>query len=185
MSQTSWFGEKTATAGLVAGFFGGLALGWLFSSSVFVNNSVKVVPNAFDFCRNEREEERNVDPGASDAEGEYKLVLVVRNDLRMGRGKVAAQCSHATLACFQKSLEKIPHIVDTWFAGGQAKVVCRCDSADDLEYLRREAKDRGLTTCLIRDADRTRIEAGCRTVLGIGPAPSRLVNDIIRHLRLY
>jgi hypothetical protein len=38
----------------------GLALGWLFSSSVFVNNSVKVVANAFDFAKNEREEERHV-----------------------------------------------------------------------------------------------------------------------------
>ena len=60
MSHASWFGEKTATAGLVAGFFGGLALGWLFSSSVFVNNSVKVVANAFDFDKSEYEEERNV-----------------------------------------------------------------------------------------------------------------------------
>ncbi|CAF4626388.1 unnamed protein product, partial [Rotaria socialis] len=29
-----------------------------------------------------------VDPGSSDAEGEYKLVLVVRNDLKMGHGKL-------------------------------------------------------------------------------------------------
>ena len=76
MSQSNWFEEKTATAGLVAGFFGGkqkeknenfvreyslgLALGWLFSSSVFVNNSVKVVTNALDFEKDQREEERNV-----------------------------------------------------------------------------------------------------------------------------
>lgn len=34
----------------------GLALGWIFSSSVFLNNSVKVVSNAFDF-----EKDQNVD----------------------------------------------------------------------------------------------------------------------------
>ncbi len=76
MSQTSWFEEKTTTVGLVAGFFGGkngrkivwiclcyvlgLALGWLFSSSVLVNNSVKVVANAFDFEKDQCEDERNV-----------------------------------------------------------------------------------------------------------------------------
>lgn len=38
----------------------GLALGWLFSSSVLVNNSVKVVANAFDFERNQDEDERDV-----------------------------------------------------------------------------------------------------------------------------
>ena len=29
--------------------------------------------------------------------GELKMVLVVRQDLAMGKGKIAAQCSHATL----------------------------------------------------------------------------------------
>jgi hypothetical protein len=38
----------------------GLTLGWLFSSSVFVNNSVKVVSNAFDSNRDEREDETSV-----------------------------------------------------------------------------------------------------------------------------
>ncbi|CAF4534463.1 unnamed protein product [Rotaria socialis] len=168
MSHTSWFEEKTATAGLVAGFFGGLALGWIFSSSVFLNNSVKVVSSAFDFEKDQSLDEKCVDPGSSDAEGEYKLVLVVRNDLKMGHGKIAAQCSHATLACFQKACEKIPDVVDTWFFGGQAKVVCKCESDDDLEQLRRQAKFKGLTTCLVRDV-----------------APSRLINDIIRQLKIY
>ncbi|UJR33339.1 hypothetical protein I4U23_020788 [Adineta vaga] len=185
MSHSSWFGERIATAGLVAGFFGGLALGWLFSSSVLVNNSVKVMSNNFGFEKDQCEEEKGHDPGSSDAEGEYKLVLVVRNDLKMAQGKVAAQCSHATLACFQKACERIPNAVDTWFFGGQAKVVCKCDSDDDLEQLRRQAKFKGLTTCLIRDAGRTRIDAGCKTVLGIGPAPTQLINEITRNLKLY
>ncbi|CAF0930297.1 unnamed protein product [Adineta steineri] len=185
MTQSSLYGEKVATAGLVAGFFGGLALGWLFSSSVFVSNSVKVVANSFDFEKDQCEDDKSFDPGSSEAEGEYKLVLVVRNDLKMAQGKVAAQCSHATLACFQKACEKIPRIVDSWFSGGQAKVVCKCESDDDIEYLRRQAKFKGLTTCLIREAGRTKIGLGHRTVLGIGPAPSYLINEITRHLKLY
>jgi len=40
--------------------FLGLALGWLFSSSVFVNNSVKVVSNTLDFERDDNGEERKV-----------------------------------------------------------------------------------------------------------------------------
>ena len=43
-----------------------------------------------------------------------------------------SQCSHATLGCFQKACEQTPDAVDTWFSGGQAKVVCKCESADDL-----------------------------------------------------
>jgi hypothetical protein len=75
MNQAPWLGEKTVVAGLLAGFFGGknqrysvndkvfisgLALGWLFSSSVFVNNNVKVVSNKFDSGKDEREDERTV-----------------------------------------------------------------------------------------------------------------------------
>jgi len=179
------FGDKSAVAGLVAGFFGGLALGWLFSSSVLVNNSVRVVGNAFDIGKDEREDEKNFEPGCSDTDGEYKLVLVVRSDLKMGKGKVAAQCSHATLGCFQKAIDQCPDAVDTWYNHGQPKIVVKCDSADELEELRVQAKRKGLATCLIRDAGRTQIEPGSKTVLGIGPAPSHVINDITRHLKLY
>jgi peptidyl-tRNA hydrolase len=36
------------------------------------------------------------------------------------------------LGCFQKACEKMPDAVDTWFSGGQAKVVCKCETADEL-----------------------------------------------------
>ncbi|CAF2027311.1 unnamed protein product [Rotaria magnacalcarata] len=180
MDQVAWLSEKNFVAGLLAGFFGGLALGWLFSSSLFVSNKVKTVSNAFDSTKDERDDERSFEPGCSDTEGEYKMVLVVRNDLKMGKGKVAAQVRKINFSC-----EQNPDSVDTWFTCGQAKVVCKCESADDLEQLRLQAKRKGLTTCLIRDAGRTQIEPGSKTVLGIGPAPSKLINEITRHLKLY
>jgi peptidyl-tRNA hydrolase len=46
--------------------------------------------------------------------------------------ELSQKCSHATLGCFQKACEKIPSAVDTWFSGGQAKVICKCESDDDL-----------------------------------------------------
>ena len=111
------------------------------------------------------------------------------------------QCSHATLGCFQKACERIPKSVDTWFYGGQGKVVCKCDSDDDMyaedrgyshtsnyedclfsrEQLRVQAKFNGLTTCLIRDAGRAQLGAGSRTVLGIGPGEFRNVPLVIWH----
>jgi hypothetical protein len=36
--------------------------------------------------------------------GEHKMVLVVNMDLKMGSGKVAAQCSHGELRRFEKSV---------------------------------------------------------------------------------
>ena len=32
---------------------------------------------------------------------EVKLVMVVREDLKMGKGKIGAQCGHATIAAFE------------------------------------------------------------------------------------
>ena len=45
--------------------FLGLALGWLFSSSVLVNNSVKVMSNNFGFEKDQCEDEKNVRRGLS------------------------------------------------------------------------------------------------------------------------
>nr|CAH0105900.1 unnamed protein product [Daphnia galeata] len=36
----------------------------------------------------------------------FKLVLVVRNDLKMGKGKIAAQCSHAAVAAYKQVKQK-------------------------------------------------------------------------------
>ena len=57
-----------------------------------------------DHARHDRvdEELARLQPGLLE---EQKLVLVVRTDLGMTKGKIAAQCSHATLACF-KTLQK-------------------------------------------------------------------------------
>ncbi|MCD7465769.1 hypothetical protein HAX54_001878, partial [Datura stramonium] len=39
---------------------------------------------------------------------DFKMVLVVRNDLKMGKGKIAAQCSHATLGLYKKLHNRAP-----------------------------------------------------------------------------
>jgi len=38
------------------------------------------------------------------ATGETKMVLVVRSDLKMGKGKIGAQCGHAVLGAYKKGV---------------------------------------------------------------------------------
>ena len=38
----------------------------------------------------------------SNAFGPTKMVMAVRMDLKMGKGKIAAQCCHAAVAAFKK-----------------------------------------------------------------------------------
>ncbi|MEN2500148.1 MAG: Peptidyl-tRNA hydrolase protein 2, mitochondrial [Marteilia pararefringens] len=100
-----------------------------------------------------------------------KMMLIVRNDLKMGKGKIATQCSHATLKCYQKSVKQCPELVADWEMFGQAKIVAKCDSLEKLKEIEQRAKKAGLVTGLITDAGRTQVEPNTVTVLGIGPAP--------------
>ncbi|KAK0374193.1 peptidyl-tRNA hydrolase PTH2 [Colletotrichum paranaense] len=123
---------------------------------------------------------------------ECKLVLVVRTDLGMTKGKMAAQASHATLACY-KSLSKIAakdpsspaaKILSRWENLGQAKIAVQIKNQDEMLELMGKARSLGVTSEVIADAGRTQIEAGSLTVLGVGPAPRSLVDQITGHLKL-
>ncbi|KAF5368547.1 hypothetical protein D9758_002349 [Tetrapyrgos nigripes] len=114
---------------------------------------------------------------------ECKLVLVVRTDLQMSTGKIAAQCSHATLAVYKTLLSSNPAFLRQWERSGQSKVALRCSSEDELLLMQAQAQSLNLCARSIQDAGRTQIAAGSRTVLGIA-GPARLVNQITGKLRL-
>ncbi|XP_004870417.1 peptidyl-tRNA hydrolase 2, mitochondrial isoform X2 [Heterocephalus glaber] len=117
--------------------------------------------------------------------GEYKMVLVVRNDLKMGKGKVAAQCSHAAVSAYKQIQKRNPNMLKQWEYCGQPKVVVKAPDKETLIELLTHAKMLGLTVSLIQDAGRTQIEPGSQTVLGIGPGPADLIDKVTGHLKLY
>lgn len=119
------------------------------------------------------------------AEGPAKMVLVVRTDLGMQKGKVAAQCAHAAVMCYKKALAEQPKVLSSWETLGQTKVCLRVGGEDELLHLAGLAREAGLVTAVVRDAGRTQVEVGAFTVLGIGPAPVSQVEVITGHLRLY
>jgi len=122
-------------------------------------------------------------PGSTE---ECKLVLVVRTDLGMGKGKIAAQCSHATLACYKTLLRADPThpVLRRWERLGQAKVALKVESEEDLLMLQAQAVSLGLCAQVIHDAGRTQIASGSATVLGIGPAPKSKIDEVTGHLKL-
>ena len=68
-------------------------------------------------------------------ESPVKLVLVINNDLKMGKGKIAAQAGHASVSATMKAGEKSPSILDSWLKSGQKKV-CLKTNFDDLISVR-------------------------------------------------
>ena len=62
----------------------------------------------------------------------FKMVLLIRTDLNMGKGKIAAQCCHATLAAYKEALVKSAKFLKQWEQEGQAKVTLKVESEQDL-----------------------------------------------------
>ncbi|KAI5206806.1 PTH2-domain-containing protein [Aureobasidium subglaciale] len=122
--------------------------------------------------------------GFEDSTEECKLVLVVRTDLGMTKGKIAAQCSHATLACYKTLLRQNSPILKRWEGYGQAKVAVQVKSEDELLILQAQAISLGICGQIIHDAGRTQIASGSATVLGVGPAPKSMVDQVTGHLKL-
>ena len=98
-------------------------------------------------------------------------------------GKIGAQCGHATLACYKRFLKSDP-ILRRWERAGQMKVALQVKSEDELEILQAQAISLGLVAEVIADAGRTQIAPGSHTVLGIGPGPESLINQVTGQLRL-
>ncbi|KAI1649572.1 PTH2-domain-containing protein [Daldinia loculata] len=126
------------------------------------------------------------------ANEECKLVLVVRTDLGMTKGKIAAQCSHATLACYKtltRAAQRNPssaeaRLLQRWERRGQAKIAVQVKSEAELLDLMGKARSLGITAEVIQDAGRTQIDPGSLTVLGVGPAPKSLVDKVTGGLKL-
>jgi peptidyl-tRNA hydrolase len=117
-----------------------------------------------------------------------KMVLIIRTDLGMGKGKVAAQCSHATLAAYQiaqKKSEQTRKWLAQWDDGGCAKITLKCLDEKEMLALEKASKKEGLVAVSIQDAGKTQIAAGSRTVLAIGPGPKDAIDFISGHLKLY
>lgn len=101
-------------------------------------------------------------------------------------GKIAAQCSHATLACYKHFLAHAPSspILRRWERSGQAKVALQVRSEEELETLQAQAVSLGLCAQIVRDAGRTQVASGSATVLGVGPGPKSVVDRVTGGLKL-
>lgn len=116
--------------------------------------------------------------------GELKMVFVVRQDLKMGEGKIASQCAHAAVGIYDELLKRQPQLVWKWEQCGQPKIVVTCKNQQEMNELRTKAEMAGLPTFTVADAGRTQVAAGSKTVLVVGPGTKPAVDSITRHLRL-
>ena len=135
---------------------------------------------------------------------EPKQVIVVRKDLNMRKGKIAAQSSHASMKVFLDMCEKswsfdehdgkikkftfyyeYNSAWDEWLNGRFTKVVVSCDSESELLELYQKSSDKRLPCSLIIDAGLTEFNGvPTKTCIAIGPAYPEDIDEITGHLKL-
>ena len=114
---------------------------------------------------------------------EMKQVVVVRTDLGMGRGKIAAQAGHACVLGAEQARASHPRWFSDWWSG-QAKVVLRVPGPRELEAVLRAAREAGLPCSRVTDAGLTQLSPGTVTCISIGPAPAQQIDRITGTLKL-
>eukprot|EP00792_Barthelona_sp_PAP020_P002652 TRINITY_DN141_c0_g1_i1.p1 TRINITY_DN141_c0_g1~~TRINITY_DN141_c0_g1_i1.p1 ORF type:complete len:182 (-),score=54.70 TRINITY_DN141_c0_g1_i1:81-593(-) len=128
--------------------------------------------------------ESDLDEDTDEDDEELKLVLLVRQDLKMGKGKIAAQVGHAAVGAYKTALKRNPILLQRWRARGEAKVALKVKDEDELFKYYDLAKEAGLNTYKVCDAGRTQIAANTYTVFAIGPAPYSEIDKITGELKL-
>jgi PTH2 family peptidyl-tRNA hydrolase len=134
-----------------------------------------------------------------------KQVIIIRSDLGMSPGKIAAQVSHASLGSVLNSMKKSEiedyingeknyyyelqfkkgEIWDYWLNGVFTKITLKVESEEELLDLYNQVKDTNIPHSLITDAGFTEIESGSKTCLAIGPYFNDDIDKITGKLKLY
>ncbi len=112
-----------------------------------------------------------------------KQVIIVRTDLDMGKGKIAAQVGHACVLGAEHVRKSHPKWFEDWWSG-QEKVVVKVSGIKELQDIKRAAIDLDLPWSEVSDAGHTQLAPGTTTCISIGPAPENLIDKITGDLKL-
>ena len=138
-----------------------------------------------------------------------KQMIVMRRDLKMRKGKIAAQAGHACVEAVLMALAREgrldqvrvtpsqnwvyldegnmePTPLADWFDAGVAKVCVYVDSEEALLELAVKGREQGFICALVRDAGLTEFHGESTfTCLAFEPLPANLIDPITGDLPLY
>jgi len=110
-----------------------------------------------------------------------KQVILVRNDLKMDKGKMSVQVAHASVdAVLNSNRNK----VDAWLDDGAKKVALKVATVAELIKYKKLADKQGLITALIKDAGKTFFKEPTITCLAIGPDDDDLIDAVTKDLKM-
>ena len=136
-----------------------------------------------------------------------KMMIVMRRDLKMRKGKIAAQAGHACIDAIIMALNKEGRVNDfeitddgiilkdsdksttplsNWFKYGCAKICVYVDSEEELIDIADKAKEKGIIAAVITDAGMTEFHGvPTKTCLAVEPLPAEVADELTGNLPLY
>ncbi len=112
---------------------------------------------------------------------EYKQVILVRDDLKLTKGKMSAQVAHAAVDAVMVSDQSE---VNAWRAQGMKKLVLKVNDLAELTAYEEKAQRAGLVVAVITDAGHTHVDPGTITCMAIGPHEAKRIDNITANLKL-
>ena len=110
-----------------------------------------------------------------------KQVILVRQDLDMGKGKIGAQCAHAAVEAEMLSSRSK---VEEWLNEGAKKVVLKVKDLRELKEYEKEAKKEKLVVATIIDRGLTEVKPSTVTCMAIGPDEENKIDKVTKDLKL-
>ena len=136
-----------------------------------------------------------------------KMMIVMRRDLKMRKGKIAAQAGHACIDAILMALNKEGRVNDfeitddgiilkdsdksttplsDWFKYGCAKICVYVDSEEELMNIADKAKEKDIIAAVITDAGMTEFHGvPTKTCLALEPLPAEVADELTGNLPLY
>lgn len=131
-----------------------------------------------------------------------KQVIVMRKDLNMRKGKIAAQAGHACVLAIFKSINKLEDFtwslnddfikgednsyLSQWLNNGFVKICVYVNSEEELLNIAKKADEKKIAYSLIKDNGYTEFHGvPTYTCIGFEPLPSCVIDEITGSLPLY
>ena len=111
----------------------------------------------------------------------YKLALIVRNDLKMSKGKIAAQVGHAvvdaTIECIKNGK------LSKWQQDGETIIALKVENEKTLNTILGIAVRKKISNGRVFDAGRTEVLDGTCTVGFVGPDKTDKIDKLTSQLK--
>lgn len=117
------------------------------------------------------------------------MYIIVNKDLKMSKGKIAAQCCHSACKVVEEFMRReynsnpsgwLDMYFQQWLKGSYAKIVLKASEYEMNELI----KEHPLIVRYTRDEGRTQVKAGSLTTLAFFPLPKSEIPEKLKELKL-